>query len=665
MSLLAPLFLLGMGAIALPLWLHRLQIQSPVRKPYSSTMLLQPSEQQVHLTRKFRYLLLLAMRIALLALLALTFAGPVLQLARPPAADSGAVTHLLVIDNSFSMQQGERFPDGLEEARRIIENMTVGDQASIILAGSTLTLLADAESDRAVLRSALTALDAGDSRLDLGILMTGLDGMLRDTDRKAMIHIISDFQISGLPARFSDLVPDQDAKRKIELKLYPVAGTIQPNWRIDSILQTDTGLDVPVQGYHTDDTELTLTIEVNGMPLQSLSRTVPGSGRTVFRFPALDFDKGENRVTANLSPDDALTGDNTYYAVVDNSELKPVLLLTAAAGTRPVTYLETALAAGLTKFRAEITNFADLDPRVLPRYPWIMIDDLGAVDARLAEALTAYLQNGGAILATLGEHTLGRQQLPVTRHNITPSGFTSAATDYRSVARIDTSHPVLNRAANWRNVNISRMFILTTGADDHRLVSMENGDPLLLEHTIGNGRLLLLATNLDNIWNDLPIHPVFVSFISETAHYLANDDQVERQRIAGTTLFLKQAGYTSGQVVDPDGRTVLTLADTQRAQDIRLNQRGFYQVYTPGRESLVAVNADSRESEPDIMQTDALTAWQQAVISQGVLPDAPAAIPAVASENLPVWQWLLMLLVVIALAESLLGNYYLTYRAGF
>jgi hypothetical protein len=41
MGLLAPLFLLGVFAVALPIWLHRLQAQSSDRKPFSSAMLLE------------------------------------------------------------------------------------------------------------------------------------------------------------------------------------------------------------------------------------------------------------------------------------------------------------------------------------------------------------------------------------------------------------------------------------------------------------------------------------------------------------------------------------------------------------------------------------------------------------------------------------------------
>ena len=76
MSFLAPLFFLGALAIAMPFWLHRMQTQSSDRKPFSSAMLLQTTEQRVHVRKKLKYLVLLALRVALLALLVFAFAKP-------------------------------------------------------------------------------------------------------------------------------------------------------------------------------------------------------------------------------------------------------------------------------------------------------------------------------------------------------------------------------------------------------------------------------------------------------------------------------------------------------------------------------------------------------------------------------------------------------------
>ena len=76
MSLFAPAFLLGLLAIGLPLWLHRLSSDNPNKQKFSSSMFLEPGEPRRVLAKKLQYLLLLALRVAVLVLLALAFAQP-------------------------------------------------------------------------------------------------------------------------------------------------------------------------------------------------------------------------------------------------------------------------------------------------------------------------------------------------------------------------------------------------------------------------------------------------------------------------------------------------------------------------------------------------------------------------------------------------------------
>ena len=73
-------------------------------------MFLEPGEPRRVLAKKLQYLLLLALRIAVLVLLALAFAQPALW--RPPqaAGGDGARLHLIVLDRSASM--GVRGPLG-------------------------------------------------------------------------------------------------------------------------------------------------------------------------------------------------------------------------------------------------------------------------------------------------------------------------------------------------------------------------------------------------------------------------------------------------------------------------------------------------------------------------------------------------------------------------
>src|SRR5690606_20938209 len=109
MTLLAPAFLAGLLAIALPLWLHRLSSDNPNKQRFSSLMFLEPGEPRRVLAKKLQYLLLLACRIALLVLLALAFVEPaVFRGADAAGGGDGAELHVVLLDRSASLAYGDR-----------------------------------------------------------------------------------------------------------------------------------------------------------------------------------------------------------------------------------------------------------------------------------------------------------------------------------------------------------------------------------------------------------------------------------------------------------------------------------------------------------------------------------------------------------------------------
>src|SRR5688572_24251767 len=106
---LAPAFLLGLLAIGVPLWLHRVARANPTRHRFASLMLLEASETQKTARRTLRYWLLLALRIAVLVLLVLAFAGLLVPPRAVPTVNANARLHAIVIDTSYSMQHGQRW----------------------------------------------------------------------------------------------------------------------------------------------------------------------------------------------------------------------------------------------------------------------------------------------------------------------------------------------------------------------------------------------------------------------------------------------------------------------------------------------------------------------------------------------------------------------------
>jgi len=647
-----PLFLAGVLAVALPFWLHRLQTRSSERKPFSSTMLLETAEQRIHVKRKLKYLLLLALRVVLLILLALAFAGPFLT--RPPneivASDSG--THLVLVDTSASMGRTGVFDQALDAARAAIAAAPNDALVQVLNADGVLSRHGELSSDKGVARSALGSLGVSSLRLDFGEAMSGVERIAAGVPAPVTLHFVSDFQAGGLPVRFTDLVP----RGVTELVPRPVGSGEPFNWSAEFVRTGAGRVQFGLSG--SGDRERIANVEfvLNGSIVET--RSITGTGPQVIEFELPELEAGENRLELRIDADDDLAADNRWFHVLDNRPPAAVPLLTADPGGLPATYLAAALeSAG--RYELETLLPGTFDPRVFGRYNWVLVDDLGVVDAETAAALVDYLQNGGNLLAFAGERADGLEALPVSGHRFEPAAI-AAAGDFRTIGQIDDAHPALARAEGWRNVHVTRSLPLQSIAGDEVLIRLDDNQPLLLERRVGAGHMLLAALHLDNRWSDLPVRPVFVSFMVDVAAYLAGSAEITRAFTAGDNLPLAVAGGTSGQVVDPDGNRILSLADTTRDQQIKLNKPGFYEVYTQQGQSVVAVNLDTRESGLTRLEPEVIERWTSATAGQA---DAAASVTSVVEERtLELWHWALLLLAVIVIGESIVGNMHLSPR---
>src|SRR5437016_13016039 len=106
MSFLAPLFLFGALAVALPVIFHLIRRTSREKTLFSSLMFLLPTPPRVSRRSRLENIFLLLLRCIVLCLLALGFARPFIQ--RPVQADPKAGTGkrmVILIDTSTSMRR--------------------------------------------------------------------------------------------------------------------------------------------------------------------------------------------------------------------------------------------------------------------------------------------------------------------------------------------------------------------------------------------------------------------------------------------------------------------------------------------------------------------------------------------------------------------------------
>jgi hypothetical protein len=154
---------------------------------------------------------------------------------------------------------------------------------------------------------------------------------------------------------------------------------------------------------------------------------------------------------------------------------------------------------------------------------------------------------------------------------------------------------------------------------------LAGGDPALVDCAHGEGRVLVLASDLDNRWNDFPLHATFVPFVHALVRYLGS------ARSAASAFLI---GDQSSPVhVDAPG-----------VKSIEIN----------GASRLVAVNVDARESDPARMSADEFRAAITRMKEPGTSFIRPETREQEARQH--IWQYLLMVMVAVLVMESLVAR---------
>ncbi len=622
-------------------------------------MFLEPGEPRRVLAKKVQYLLLLALRIGVLVLLVLAFTEPAIWRTPQAGNTDGARLHLIVLDGSASMGYGDRWDRARAAANDVLDSMSGDDRGQIVLAGRLFAVLGPATGDVAALRQTLNTAEPGVFRLEYGQLMRSIDGLLRTAELPVVLDLVTDVQVSGLPARFGELAP----RRPAEIVLHDVTDGAAENWTIDSFAASAlTGeLTASVRSFAPDAVTRTLTLTQNGRAVAEQTVEVPAGGRAQATFAALELASGANRVEVALEPADDLTRDDRRYLSVKRPEPRAVLIVAPDAEGRAALFTSAALETLTTlALTADVRTTALGDPP-LTGYSFVVVTDIGLLDGAQTTALQDYVENGGRALLAAGPRASGLTTLPITGQPLRANPQMGQQASV-AIGEVDASHPALRGVEELRAANFSRSINVEPATEDRVLMRLADGTPLLLERVMGAGRVLLFTSSLDREWNDLPVQPAFVPLMAGIANHLLGGAGFTSEADLGSTLAVRALGLSGGQIFDPRGEAALGLG--AGSDDVLLDQVGFYEVVGGGTTEVVAVNFDPRESDLTAIDAATLERWRGLGIRPGEAA-TPVAVTA-AGETVPTsWgPWLVLLLLVLVVVESAVGNWHLRIRRG-
>lgn len=606
MSFLTPALIGGAALIALPIVLHLIMRRQPRLVEFPALRFVQNRRLSNQHKLRLRHLLLLALRCAVIALLAFALARPVLQGSGLLGNKTGVISTALVFDTSprmaYQQQNKTRLQAGQELATWFLEQLPPDAQAVVLDTGASYRSQWG-DRDAAQLRvKRLTPQASVRSFIDtLKESLTLLNE--REGDRREL-YIFTDLSAGvWTDETLASLKAELDAMKDVSLYVIDVGADNPRNTSLDALqlssVSPGTGQPLRIgsklRRIPTDTKDLSVELWLDsGQKPQKRGELVlkpNANGEAEVDFAIAGLDLGVHQGYVRVLGSDPLPADDVRYFTVVVRPLQRVLLVAQQADK--AVFLREAIApavlaeSGNSRFETETIPFGLLGKTQLSEFNAVCLLDPPALSADDWDRVVNYLESGGGVGIFLG-----RNAQPVEKMN-EPSPQQLLPGPLKWISRDPTyfrpdsyNHPALAELSDladvlpWQNFPVFRAWEFDKLTDDSLVVArFANGSAALIEVTRDHGRLLVMTTPLSDFagndpWNLLPTGPEpwpFLALSKSVIDYLtgSGDGSVH---------------YTTGQTA------ILPLGPQQQVENYLVqlpSGESIRQTHTPGQEEIV------------------------------------------------------------------------------
>ncbi|MGE5733021.1 MAG: BatA domain-containing protein [Gemmatimonas sp.] len=685
MNFLAPAFLAGLAAIAVPVIIHLIHRERRVVIEFPSLMFLQRIPYRSVRRQKIRHLLLLLLRCIALALLVAAFARPFFERRRAGVSTTGAREVVVLLDRSSSMGYADRWAKAKDAARKAVAGLSAGDRATLVLFASDAAVASEpmATPDRIIAAINAAKLSAEGTRYG-GALKLASQIVAASTLPRREVVVISDFQKIGWANHNEIVFPQGTTVTPVDLGggASSDVAVSQVTTDRDSTPERDR-VTVAARLINTGaaTTTVAATLSIGGRDVQTQRVTLPASGVQQVAFTPIAVPSGTNKGVVHITPD-SLAQDDVLNFTIAPDEAVPVLIVEPAAPRENQSlFLSRALAIGdRPSFRIDVKAVGALTPRDLDGRALIVLDEVtpptGPVGARLRALIDG---GGGVIVAPGGSRT---ETWPVEWRSLLPTvGQVVDRTDDAggTLSSLDYAHPIFEifnapRSGDFSTARFYRYRALTPQPGMAVLARFDDGSPALVERLVGRGKLLTWASTFDKYWTNLPLQTVFLPFVHQLGKHAGRYADPRPWFTAGDVLDLSRHGeltapFLSGRAADSTTELVLDAPSGARERVtatganhmITLRDQGFYELRgrdTPvGSGRPIAVNVDPTESDLSHLDPQDVVVAVTAVNGQQQMgSDVNAATPQDQERRQKVWWYLLLGALLLMGVETMLSN---------
>ena len=684
MSFLAPLFFLGLAAIAVPIYVHLIQRERKDVIEFPSLMFIRRIPYQSVERRRIHNWWLLMMRLAAMAAIVAAFSRPFFQIdpVRAAANATGAREVVILLDRSASMGYGDHWSKAQAEAQKIVGRLSGDDRATLVLFDSGVETAVAATSDVGTLTAGISraTVSSGSTRFSPALRFAQSQLSRSDRGRKEAF-LISDFQKTGWERQEEIHLPDGATIEPIS-----VAELVTADLGVTSVAlqraafsgEERVTITAGLANRSADPVKQAVTLEIDGRSVATKDVSIPASGSGSVTFEPVTVAEANMRAVIHAGTD-AMAKNNDFYFVLSPSRPVSVLVVNGEGADRTSSlYLSTALELSKTPpFKTEVTSPARMTSAMLDGRALVVLNDASTLSSATAEALKLFVERGGGLLVALGERTPVAGDWPLLPGAL-GAPVERIGTRGGTLGYLDYSHPIFEefkdpRNGNFANMRFQKYRTLTPAATDHVVARYDDGAAALVERKVGNGHVLALTSTLDTSWNDAPRHAMYLPLVHEAARYLAQYEEPEAWHAVGRMLdisapigaVVRQGAVgtlgTTGVAVSPSGAQ--TTLGQNGVKSIELAEQGFYSVRLSGsgdrRPYAVAVNIEPSEADLSaLMPAEFLTAATNgsSVVKNGQSLDSPEVTPVDMEKKQAIWWFLLVAGLLALFIESVLSN---------
>lgn len=665
LSLLTPAAL-ALGLLALgPVLAHMTRQRPSQEQAFGAMLLIRRMKKRLERKRRIRDRLLLLLRVLAVLLAALAVAGPRLSWPGDAPEFGGTGLVVVVLDDSLSMALqdggGALFDEAREEAADLVEGLPEGTLVGLVRVGGSATRVTPtltAEHGRVL--SGIEATQVGYGRTDLAgalrearALLGGQPGEVVVFTDQAGPGVISgsSTELERLIDLGSAVIPrvvEADPPRNVSVAeaVYGdglEGGSVRvrlANFGPEPIEQAVT-VSLP------DGSEINAFVEIPAEGVAEESFTVPRS------VPG--------GVASVRVHDTGLVLDDTRWFHLPRVGASKVMVVDGDPGPTPfkseVFFLERALSpwgAQRSGVLPEIVSPAGLRELDAEEHRVVFLANVADPGPYAGQLIDFVRQGGGLVIAMGGNVTPRRYNGPL--QELLPTGLRErtnlVAFEAAEGVRLrlpDAEHALFapfthaGRSSFGRVQAFQAMTVEPyeersgTDPEDPRpatLLSWSDGNPALIEHQVGQGRVLLWTTTLDKDWTNTPLEGVYMPFVQRIVGWLggeAGGGALRAEARVGERVELTlPLAELEPQVRGPGGEV---RAELIRGEELTLrftaDEPGGYSVGVEGEPPMawVAVNTDAEESDVRVRET---LAEAEAAISPELLVNRAELGPSMA-----------------------------------